>query len=237
MLRPGKIEVYFLAGSTNYQQITGHYVTPLAHAASPSDFQFAASMESGSNGGPHLFAIHVRNTASGHPEVYALPPSTNYKTVDYQFVTQLTPSTNPTDYAFLSGQFDEGDGRDNLMAIQEFATSSGKVELTELVGDTGLVRGHFVTPLAQTQNPPNFSYAFRLSGEYPTYADLVAIKEYGTASGKVELYVVKGGGYGTSAYATIYCNDIVTGLAQTTNPPNFQFAMPWESGYSFPGCP
>jgi hypothetical protein len=232
----GKIEVYELAGKNNYLQITAHYVTPVSEGTSALDFDFAIGPTVANGRFPDLFAVHVLNTTSGHPEVYQLYGSTNFKTLHYFSVTQLDPSTTPSNYVFLAGQ---SSGQPNLfMAVKEFNTASGFVEAYLVLASDGSIQVQRVTALPSTENPSNFSFVFRQAGEYPSVPDLVGVKEYNTASGKVELYALKGGPIGlSSTYASFTCYDVVTGLSQTTDPPNFQFAMPWQSGYRFAGCP
>jgi len=131
---------------------------------------------------PDLYAIHERNTGSGHVEVHVLAAADNYQTFLGHFATALAGvPIGEWQFAIGSSDFDAGD----LYAIHERNTDSRMVEVHTLTQGSNYVsfNGH-----RATASPPVVDADCSLL--VSSRGDLVAVVRRGSASNEVEVHAL-----------------------------------------------
>lgn len=188
----GKVEVSVYSTQYSYFDArTGgqpNYYTallPVAMDTVNGDWEFRMDHWGGGSK-PDLFAIHKSSTSSGFVEVTVFTGESNFTTSSSVFQTSL--ATAGRDWTFDVGHYDN----DGLIDL--FAVLRNGIVATELFVESGAGQTAFSTQLmhGNTAMPrTDKSYQF-VAGDMGNdgVPDLLAIRKYGTDSGRVEVSIL-----------------------------------------------
>lgn len=194
----GTTEVHGLSQSSGFHAFFAHAATALG-PVNPADWRFVVAPYAGS-GGPDLYAVHLRGTASGRMELHVLTAASGYRAFSAHIATAQASLPAGMDVD-VSATSTGKDMRRDLVLVLKSGTGSGAVEVHVLAAATGygsyLVHAATPIPLAGAAN-----WTF-LAGDDSGNGDLVGVLHSGrTGSGRTEVHVLSAGsGYrGWSAH-------------------------------------
>ncbi|MBJ7900953.1 MAG: hypothetical protein GC158_13790, partial [Cyanobacteria bacterium RI_101] len=151
-----------------------------------------------------LVAIKKSGTGSGKTEVHILSASSNYQSFRLQTGTAL----HETGDNFAFSVLPNGD----LVTIKKSGTGSGKTEVHILSASSNYQSFRLQTGTALHETGDNFAFGVLPNG------DLVAIKKFGTGSGKTDVHIL-------SASSNYQSFRLQTGTALHETGDNFAFGV------------
>ena len=182
----GRTEVRVLDGAASFQTFLLQTATALAPTDARHDMSVA---DMNGDNVPDLIVVYKSDTASGKTEVQVLDGASAFQRELQHSVTALPEIGAQHDPSLADWN---GDGRLDLVDVQNAGTKSHKTEIRVLDGASGFVhdlRKTTVTALGQTDNRSDLSVAdWNGDGRL----DLIAVQKSGTATGRTEARVLSG---------------------------------------------
>jgi len=191
-LTAGTTGVKLLTGSSNFSTVQGTYPTYVeedtrqnyAWAYELADYNFDGTLD--------IYAFKKTGTGSGMTELHVLNGASNYRSFALQTPTTLGATGYDYVWDFELGDYDK-DGRLDAFAINKKYTGQRKVELHILKGAGNFQTwcAHIVTALPELSSLDYWDFELA-DYDGDKNLDLFAFNKTGTASGKIELSILKG---------------------------------------------
>ncbi len=194
-------EIHVLNGASGFQTFLLHTATGLGETGANFDFQV---VDTNRDGVLDLVVLVKSNTGSHTTEVHVLDGASGFQTWSRHTTTGLGETGANFDFQLVDIN---RDGALDLVAFLKSGTGTRATEIHVLDGASGFQNWvlHTGTGLTERGAETALSLAdFNGDGTL----DLVAVKKYGTASGKIELDVLDGSSSFTASLA-----HVVTGSA------------------------
>lgn len=211
----GFYEVHGFSGATGFQQSNMDVSTPLN--GTPGSYVFAFA-DVDRDGKPDLVGIKAY-AGFGTVELHVLSGASNYSNFIVHSGTPLPSSSAYVGRFYQMADIDL-DGYPDLVALV-WNSGAGQLEIHALSAASGYQQYiiETLTPMTNYNAFSNFNFAFG-DLDHDGKADLIGIEEYGTGSGKVEVYAVSG-----STNFQQFIAATPTAFFAAPNPSNYLFTV------------